>query len=89
MSKRQRIADLERTLEDLGNTAERLQRDAKRGRLVILYAKAGEHLVPLYDELVRAANVSVDHDYVDASSWNGDTKTYLVGPSTVTIRVTR
>lgn len=73
----------------LEREAAQLRLDAKRGRLVIMYAKAGEHLVPLYDELVRDANVSVNHDYVDASSWNGDTKTYLVGPSTITIRVTR
>lgn len=72
----------------LEDEVRRLKCDADRGRLVIMYAKSGEHLVPMYDELVRDANVSVNHDYVDAVSV-GETRTYIVGPSTITIRVTR
>jgi hypothetical protein len=71
------------------NEAAQLRRAAERGRLVILYATAGEHLVPVYDELVHDASVSVDNDFLDVTVMGGASKEYLVGPSTITIRVTR
>ena len=81
VSKKQRILELE---AELGN----LKREAAKGRLVIMYAKAGEHLVPVFDQMVTAASVEVDNDYQDVTVFGG-TKTDLVGPSVITIRVTR
>jgi len=96
MSKRQRIADLEVQLAELETLMAQselegvqLRAAAKKGRLVILYAKAGEHLVPFYDELVQRADLIVDSDFVDTTVFGDEAKQYLVGPSTITIRVTK
>ena len=83
------LAGSERAEAESEASCVRLRHDAKRGRLVIMYAKAGEHLVPVYDELVQAADVTVDNDFIDATVFGGAAKEYLVGPSTITIRVTK
>jgi len=103
MSKKQRIADLEGERDEGLDEIERLHREieagyvetaslrelAARGRLVILFAKAGGHLVPVYDEPVRDASVTVNSDFIDTTVFGEETKKYLVGPSTITIRVTK
>lgn len=84
-----RVEKAEADVSDLEREAERLKRAAKRGRLVILFAKAGEHLAPLYDELINGADLTVDNDVVDVSAFGDTNKMYIAGPSTITIRVTK
>jgi len=92
VGKKQQIAQLSAELAELEAEISNLRRAAKRGRLVIMYAKASDgHLVPLYDELVSDVNFSMDNDYVDVTTQTDplEKREYLVGPSTITIRVTR
>ena len=103
MSKRQRIADLEQERDEASVEIERLHLEievgyveaaqlrelAARGRLVILFGKAGGHLVPVYDEPVRDASVTVNSDFIDTTVFGEEIKKYLVGPSTITIKVTK
>jgi hypothetical protein len=83
------LAELETLMAQSELEGVQLRAAAKKGRLVILYAKAGEHLVPFYDEPVRDANVSVDNDFIETTVFGDEAKQYLVGPSTITIRVMR